>query len=86
MLAAWKHALHMTKMIQVRNVPERVHRTLKARAAEAGMTLSDYLLAELEDVAGRPSPSEMRERLERRSRVVEGESSADALRAVRETR
>ena len=86
MLAAWKHALHMTKMIQVRNVPERVHRTLKARAAEAGMTLSDYLLAELQDVAGRPSPSEMRERLERRSRVVEGESSADALRAVRETR
>ena len=86
MPSAWKHARHMTKMIQVRNVPERVHRTLKARAAEAGMTLSDYLLAELQDVAGRPSPSEMRERLERRSRVVEGESSADALRAVRETR
>lgn len=76
----------MSKMIQIRNVPERIHRTLKARAAEAGMTLSDYLLAELEDAAMRPSAREMRERLERRSRVLEGESSAEAVRAERSAR
>jgi len=76
----------MPKMIQIRNVPNKIHRTLKARAAEAGMTLSDYLLTELEDAAGRPSPGEMRERLERRSRVLGGESSAEALQAVRATR
>jgi plasmid stability protein len=76
----------MSKMIQIRNVPDRVHRTLKARAAEAGVSLSDYLLAELRDVASRPTPEEMRERLERRSRVLEGESSADAVSAVREAR
>lgn len=76
----------MSKMIQIRNVPDTIHRTLKARAAEAGMTLSDYLLAELEDAARRPSPREMRERLERRSRVLGGESSAEALGVSRATR
>ncbi|MGH9112142.1 MAG: FitA-like ribbon-helix-helix domain-containing protein, partial [Acidimicrobiales bacterium] len=41
----------MSKMIQVRHVPDDVHRTLKARAAKAGMSLSDYLRAELERLA-----------------------------------
>lgn len=76
----------MSKMIQIRNVPDKLHRTLKARAAEAGQTLSDYLLLELRDAATRPSPAEMRERLEGRSRVLDGESSADAMRAVRDAR
>lgn len=76
----------MSKMIQIRNVPDRLHRTLKARAAEAGMSLSDYLLAELRDAAARPTPEEMRERLEERSRVLGGESSAEALRAERARR
>jgi len=40
-------AVHMPKMIQLRNVPDSLHRSLKARAAMAGMSLSDYLLAEL---------------------------------------
>lgn len=70
-------------MIQIRNVPDRLHRTLEARAAEADMSLSDYLLAELRDAAERPTPEQMRERLEQRSRVIEGETSAEALRAVR---
>ncbi|HSM60745.1 MAG TPA: hypothetical protein VK849_08095 [Longimicrobiales bacterium] len=76
----------MSKMIQIRNVPDELHRTLKARAAEAGMSLSDYLLSELRDTAERPTPEQMRERLERRSRVTEGETSAEALRAVRAAR
>ena len=50
-------------MIQIRNVPPELHRTLKIRAAEAGMTLSDYLLSEVERVARRPSVPEMKARL-----------------------
>ena len=47
----------MSRMIQLRNVPEALHRTLKARAAMAGMSLSDYLLAEIREIAERPTLS-----------------------------
>ena len=50
-------------MIQIRNVPDELHRTLKARAARAGMTLSDYLLSEIEQIAQKPTLSELMERL-----------------------
>ncbi|MDP8939195.1 MAG: hypothetical protein M3N10_02685 [Actinomycetota bacterium] len=53
----------MTKMIQIRNVPDELHRTLKARAASSGMSLSDYLLSEVEKVAEKPTLAEMMERL-----------------------
>jgi plasmid stability protein len=53
----------MAKMIQIRNVPDEVHRTLKVRAAKAGMTLSDFLLSEIERVAEKPTLAEMMERL-----------------------
>ena len=53
----------MGKMIQVRNVPEVLHRSLKARAATAGMSLSDYLLGEHREIAERPTLAEFRERL-----------------------
>ena len=53
----------MSKMIQIRNVPDELHRTLKVRAAKAGMTLSDYLLSEIEQVAEKPTLAEMMERL-----------------------
>ena len=53
----------MSKMIQIRNVPDELHRTLKVRAAKAGMTLSDYLLSEIEHVAEKPTLAEMMERL-----------------------
>ena len=86
MLTTCIHALHMATMIQIRNVPDEIHRTLKARAARAGLSLSDYLLHELNDLATRPTPEEMRERLGRRSRVMEGEASADAVRAERSAR
>jgi plasmid stability protein len=46
-------------MIQVRNVPDTLHRRLKARAAMAGMTLSDFLLAAMRKVAEKPTPEEM---------------------------
>ena len=76
----------MTKMIQVRNVPAALHRTLKARAALAGMTLSDYLLAELRRVAERPTLEEIRERLAGRSQVAPRVTPAEAVRAERERR
>lgn len=59
----------MRRIIQVRNVPEVLHRSLKARAADAGMSLSDHLLAELRETAERPSLDEFRERLHTRRPV-----------------
>jgi plasmid stability protein len=73
-------------MIQLRNVPEGLHRTLKSRAALAGMSLSDYLVAEIRRVAERPTVAELRERLERRTRVNSRLSAADAVREEREAR
>jgi antitoxin FitA len=55
--------LAMPKMIQIRNVPDELHRKLKARAARLKMTLSDYLLSEIEQTAEKPALSEMMERL-----------------------
>jgi plasmid stability protein len=48
----------MSSMIQIRNVPDELHRDLKARAARSGMTLSDYLLTELRALAVRPTMQE----------------------------
>jgi antitoxin FitA len=70
-------------MIQVRNVPEGLHRSLKARAALAGMSLSDYLLAEMKEIAERPTLAELRDRLHKRSAVS---SQLDTARLVREER
>ena len=63
-----------------------MHRTLKARAAMAGMSLSDFLLAEIRGLAERPTVAELRERLHRRSRFVTGMSAADAVRRERDAR
>ena len=49
-------------MIQIRNVPDTLHRRLKSRAALAGMSLSDYLLHQIREVAERPTIEEMRSR------------------------
>ncbi len=73
-------------MIQLRNVPEGLHRTLKARAALAGMSLSDYLVTEIRQVAERPTIAELRERLERRTRVNSRLPAADAVRKERDAR
>ena len=76
----------MTVMIQIRNVPEGLHRQLKSRAALAGMSLSDYLLSEIRQLAERPTLDELRARLERRPRVTPSEAPAQAVRAEREPR
>jgi plasmid stability protein len=53
----------MSKMIQIRNVPDDLHRKLKVRAAERGTSLSEFLLAEVEEIADRPTLAELMERL-----------------------
>lgn len=73
----------MSKMIQLRNVPDALHRTLKARAAMAGMSLSDYLLAEIREVAERPTLAEFRARLRKREPVS---AQLDTARLVKEER
>jgi plasmid stability protein len=74
----------MTAMIQIRNVPDALHRQLKSRAALAGMSLSDYLLSEIRQVAQRPTPDELRARLERRPGMTPSAAPARAVRAERD--
>lgn len=73
-------------MIQIRNVPDGLHRELKARAARAGQSLSEYLLGIISDAAERPEAEEIRLRIRERSPVYPSESPADALRAERDAR
>jgi plasmid stability protein len=72
--------------VQIRNVPNDLHRRLKARAALAGRTLSDYLLHEIRRVAERPSLEELRARLEQRSVATPSVPPARAVRAERDSR
>ena len=74
----------MPKMIQIRNVPDALHRRLKARAALEGKSLSDYLLAEIREIAERPTVEEMRARLSRRAPVTPSVEPALAVRAERD--
>jgi plasmid stability protein len=85
MLRTCAHAMSMSKMIQIRNVPDSVHRKLKSRAAVAGKTLSDYLLAEIERVAALPTREEMLERIHRRARVTLAVPAAEVIRRERES-
>jgi len=76
----------MSKMVQIRDVPDRLHAVLRARAAKAGMSLSEFLLRELRAVAERPSLDEILERISHRESVQPGESPARAVRAERDAR
>jgi antitoxin FitA len=85
MLIACAHAYHMSKMVQIRNVPDALHRKLKVRAAGSGQTLSDYLLAELERLAARPTRDEMLARIHGRKRVTLKTPVAVVVRDERES-
>lgn len=76
----------MARMIQIRNVPEELHRQLKARSAMAGMSLSDYLLNEVRQLVERPTRDELRARLAGRSATRPPVSLARAVRQERERR
>lgn len=76
----------MTVTIRIRNVPERLRRKLEARAAVAGMSLTDFVLAELRRSLDRPTREEWLDRLASRSSVEIGDAGLDALRADRDAR
>jgi plasmid stability protein len=76
----------MPRTIQVRNVPEALQRTLKIRAAMAGASLSNDLLAEIRHLAERPTLEELRQRLRRRAPLVAPLSAARAVRSERDSR
>jgi len=85
MRQACTHAYHMSKMVQIRNVPDALHRKLKVRAADSGQTLSDYLLAELERLTARPTRDEMLTRIHSRKRVTLKTPAAVVIREERES-
>jgi plasmid stability protein len=76
----------MSATIQIRNVPDTLHRRLRARADLAGMSLSDYLLVHLRALADRPTIEELQARLRRLPRFRPSISPADVIRAVRDRR
>jgi plasmid stability protein len=73
------------KMIQIRNVPDELHRSLKARAAREGRTLSDLILSDLPRLAERPSPENVMARIRSRSSVG-GPPAAELIAAERDRR
>lgn len=81
----WVYHQDVARTIQIRNVPDEVHRALRAAAAEAGMSLSDYLLEHVEEVASRPTNAEIFRRAAERSRGS-GVSREEIVAAVRSGR
>jgi plasmid stability protein len=75
----------MSVMVQIRNMPDEIHRILKSRAAAEGKSLSDYILGELRKSTERPTMAEMRERLRSREPVIPF-STEEAVRAERDSR
>ncbi len=75
-----------TTMVQIRNVPDEVHREAKARAARAGMSLSEYLLREVKRAIAAPPVEEVLARITARQRPSLTETPAEAVRAERSTR
>ena len=80
------YAESMSKMIQIRDVPENVHSTLKARAAREGMSLSDFLKRELERTAERPTMREWLELTKRAKPIRAKRGAAEIIRELRDSR
>ena len=73
-------------MIQLRHVPDAIHRKLKARAARKGMSLSDYLVREVTGIAEEPSIEEWMEQIAKRTRIDLREPAAVTVRRLRDSR
>jgi hypothetical protein len=74
------------KMIQIRNVPDELHRALKIRAAKDGISMSELILRDLPRIAHRPTLAEVQERIRRRGPIKGMPSGAELVRASREER
>jgi antitoxin FitA len=84
MSAAWPNVTHMSKMIQIRNVPDEVHTTLKVRAAEEGISLSDYIKRDLEELAKQLTLDEVFARA--RARGPSGITTEEIVAGIRASR
>ena len=73
------------KLLQIRNIPDDLHRALKERAAREGTTMSELVLRELPRLAHKPSPEQVLERIRERG-PVGGPSSAELIRSERDGR
>lgn len=73
-------------MIQIRNVPDQLHRQVKARAALAGLSMSDYLLREIEKMVARPTRDELLARLAALPPVDLDPPAAEVIRSERNRR
>jgi plasmid stability protein len=76
----------MSTMVQIRNVPDELHRRLKVRAATEGMSMSDYVLREIRKSLDRPTRQEVLERLQVQPARKLRQSAADVIRSERESR
>ncbi len=74
----------MGVLVQIRDVPEPVHRALKARAAASGVSFSEYLRTVLARTAERPTPEELAARIRARGTVSRDEPSERSVRRLRE--
>jgi antitoxin FitA len=74
----------MGVLVQIRDVPESVHRTLKSRAAASGISLSEYLRSLLAGAAARPTPEELTARIATREPVRLSEPSEVLVRRLRD--
>jgi plasmid stability protein len=86
MCSACLYAKNMSKMIQIRDVPDQLHSTLKARAAQEGMSLSDYIKKELEQIAERPTLREWLGRVRSAKPIRMDRSAAEMIREMRDGR
>jgi len=86
MFTTCNYHIHMSKMIQLRHVPDALHRQLKARAALLGLPLSDYLIREVRKIAEQPTPEEMRDRLRQRDPYRGKTAPTDVVRVERDSR
>ena len=86
MCSTCNYAIHMPTMIQIRHVPDPLHRKLKARAAQEGKSLSDYLLRQIQRIAERPTMEEIMRRLARLPPVNPRVPPARIIREERDSR
>ena len=86
MCCTLSHATHMNKHLQIREIPERTHRKLKARAAEEGLSMSDYLKRLIEHDLKRPRWDEIEARMKKMKPVTLSETTAEMVRRERDSR
>ena len=86
MRITWDHHNHMSTMIQIRNVPDDIHRQAKARAALAGVTLSEYALQALRRELARPTSAELAARVRALEPIPDAPSGAALVREARDAR